>query len=78
MLTAALVETYISFVLFAVVFGAFDGMYMTLFYIQMVTCVDPSQRPSAVGFAHFVDAAFVAGGPPLSGEEHSCIYLHAS
>ena len=78
MLTAALVETYISFVLFAVVFGAFDGMYATLFYIQMGTCVDPAQRPSAVGFVHFVDAAFAAGGPPLSGEEHSCIYLHAS
>ena len=78
LLSLALIKTYTLFVVFAVVFGAFDGMYMALFHVQMMTCVDSARRPSAMGFVLFVDAAFVAGGPPLSGEEHSCIYLHAS
>ena len=77
LLSLALIKTYTLFVVFAVVFGAFDGMYMALFHVQMMTCVDSARRPSAMGFVLFVDAAFVAGGPPLSGEEHlACIYLH--
>ena len=69
MLSLALVKTYTFFVLFAIVFGAFDGMFAALFLVQVMTCVDAAQRPSVIGFVHFVQTGFVAGGPPLSGEE---------
>ena len=75
MLTAALVKTYTFFVIFAVVFGAFDGMFIALFYVLIMASVDPAKRPSAMGFVLFINAGFVAGGPPLSGKVNNCLFI---
>ena len=76
MLALALVKTYTFCIVFSVVFGAFDGIYVALFHVVVMTCVDPAQRPSAIGFVYFVNAGFSTGGPPLSGKEQLRIYLH--
>ena len=75
MLSLALVKTYTFFVLFAIVFGAFDGIFAATYHVQMMTCVEPAKRPSVIGFAHFVQTGFVAGGPPFSGKESDVFIL---
>ena len=62
-----LAEDYTAMIAFAVVYGFCDGTFITTLNVILMTCVDASKRPAALGWNMQFTSIFLATGPPIAG-----------
>ena len=55
-------------VVFAIVYGVGDGIFITTMNSLLMFTVDEKRRASALGLGNFLLSLGIAGGPPLAGE----------
>ena len=63
-----LIKDYTGMVVFAIVYGVGDGIFITTMNSLLMFTVDEKRRASALGLGNFLLSLGIAGGPPLAGE----------
>ena len=63
-----LIKDYTGMVIFAIVYGVGDGIFITTMNSLLVFTVEEKRRASALGLGNFLLSLGIAGGPPLAGE----------
>ena len=63
-----LIRDYTGMVIFAIVYGVGDGIFITTMNSLLVFTVEEKRRASALGLGNFLLSLGIAGGPPLAGE----------
>ena len=63
-----LIRDYTGMVIFAIVYGVGDGIFITTMNSLLMFMVDEKRRASALGLGNFLLSLGIAGGPPLAGE----------
>ena len=63
-----LIKDYTGMVIFAILYGIGDGIFITTMNSLLMFTVDEKQRASALGLGNFSLSLGIAGGPPLAGE----------
>ena len=63
-----LIKDYKGMVVFAIVYGVGDGIFITTMNSLLVFTVEEKRRASALGLGNFLLSLGIAGGPPLAGE----------
>ena len=63
-----LIRDYTGMVVFAIVYGVGDGIFITTMNSLLVFTVEEKRRASALGLGNFLLSLGIAGGPPLAGE----------
>ena len=59
--------SYLHMVIFIVVYGFCDGVYITTLNVLLLSCVSPAKTPVAIGWEMQVSSFFLASGPPVAG-----------
>ncbi|XP_032226373.1 monocarboxylate transporter 5-like [Nematostella vectensis] len=67
MLLIWLASDYLSFSVFAVVYGLSNGAYVTTMYLALMNTVDARDRPMAFGLGEMLCSAGIVIGPVLAG-----------
>ncbi|EDO29417.1 predicted protein, partial [Nematostella vectensis] len=68
MLLIWLASDYLSFSVFAVVYGLSNGAYVTTMYLALMNTVDARDRPMAFGLGEMLCSAGIVIGPVLAGK----------
>lgn len=63
--------SYLHMVIFIVVYGFCDGVYITTLNVLLLSSVSPAKTPVAIGWEMQVSSFFLASGPPIAGGFYS-------
>ena len=66
-----LIKDYTGILVFAVVYGVGDGIFITTMNSLLVFTVDEKRRAAALGLGNCLLSLGIAGGPPLAGKQIS-------
>ena len=66
-LIVTMATTYVHVVIFIVLYGFCDGVFITTLNVLIITCVSPSKVPLSLGWLIHVSALFLASGAPVAG-----------
>ena len=62
-----LIKTYSQLVAYVIVYGACDGIYISMLNVLILNSVDADRRAAAFGTELFLTALTTLLGPPVSG-----------
>lgn len=62
-----LASDYTTLIVFAVIYGVCDGIFITTLNIIVISSVEGTKRPAALGWQMQVVSIFLASGPPVAG-----------
>ena len=60
--------SYTHMIIFAVIYGFCDGVFITTLNFTVITCVSPPKVSVAIGWQMQISSFFLASGPPVAGE----------
>jgi len=66
-LVVTMATSYTHMIVFVVIFGFCDGLFMTTLNVLVITCVSQSQVPVAIGWELQITPIVAVGGPPAAG-----------
>ena len=66
-LVVTMATSYVSMVIFIVIYGFCDGVFITTLNVLLITCVSPPKVPIAIGWEMQISSFFLASGPPVAG-----------
>ena len=69
-LLVTMATSYTHMIIFAVIYGFCDGVFITTLNFTVITCVSPPKVPVAIGWQMQISSFFLASGPPVAGELH--------
>ena len=58
---------YTAMIAFAVIYGFCDGAFVTTINVIVMTSVEGTKRPAALGWQMQVTSIFLGSGPPIAG-----------
>ena len=64
-----LLKSYTGFLMFAVVYGVCDGIFITTMNSLLLFTVDEKRRAVALGMGSNIISLGIVGGPPLAGKK---------
>ena len=67
-LLVTMATSYIHMIIFAVIYGFCDGVFITTLNVLLITCVSPPKVPVAIGWEMQISSFFLASGAPVAGE----------
>lgn len=62
-----LASDYTTLIVFTVIYGLCDGVFITTLNIILMSSVEGTKRPAALGWQMQVASIFLASGPPVAG-----------
>ena len=68
MLMVTLATSYMHMIIFIVIYGFCDGVFITTLNVLLITCVSHQKVAVAIGWEMQVSSFFLASGPPVAGE----------
>ena len=66
-LLVTLATSYTHMVVFVVIYGMCDGVFITTLNVLLLTCVSPAKTAASIGWEMQVSSVFLASGPPIAG-----------
>ncbi|KAL9970945.1 hypothetical protein ACROYT_G023409 [Oculina patagonica] len=66
-LVVTMATSYGSMVVFIVIYGFCDGVFITTLNVLLITCVSPPKVAVAIGWEMQISSFFAASGPPVAG-----------
>ena len=70
-LVVTMATSYVHMIVFIVIYGFCDGLFITTLNVLVLTCVSPSKVSVAIGWELQITSFFVASGPPVAGRSLS-------
>ncbi len=67
-LIVTLATSYMHLIIFIVIYGFCDGVFITTLNVLLITCVSPPKVPVAIGWEMQISSFFLASGPPVAGK----------
>ena len=67
-LVVTMATSYVHMVVFIVVYGFCDGVFITTLNVLLITCVSPQKVSVAIGWEMQISSLFLASGAPVAGE----------
>jgi len=66
-LLMTMATSYLHMVIFIVIYGLCDGVFITTLNVLLLSCVSPAKTPVAIAWEVQVSSFFSASGPPVAG-----------
>ena len=66
-LAVTMATSYVHLIVFVVIYGFCDGLFITTLNVLVITCVRPLKVPVALGWQLQVTSLFLASGSPIAG-----------
>ena len=66
-LLVTLATSYLHMIIFIVIYGLCDGIFITSLNVLLLTTVSPERTPAAIGWEMQISSLFLASGPPIAG-----------
>ena len=66
-LVVTMATSYVHMIVFAVIYGFCDGVFVTTLNVLLITCVSPQKVAAAIGWQMQISSFFSASGPPVAG-----------
>jgi len=67
-LAVTMATSYVHMIVFVVIYGVCDGVFITTFNVLLITCVTPQKVSVAIGWEMQISSLFLASGAPVAGE----------
>ena len=67
-LVVTMATSYVHMVVFIVIYGFCDGVFITTLNVLLLSGVSPSKASVALGWQMQTSLLFLASGPPVAGE----------
>ena len=66
-LVVTMAKSYVHVIVFVVLYGFCDGVFITTLSVLVITSVVPPKFPVALGWQLHISSLFLASGPPVAG-----------
>ena len=66
-LVITMATSYVYMIVFALIYGFCDGVFITTLNVLLITCVSPQKVAVAIGWEMQISSFFLASGPPVAG-----------
>ena len=66
-LLVTMATSYLHMVIYIVIYGFCDGVFITALNVLILRCVSPEKTPIALSWEMQMSSLFVASGPPIAG-----------
>lgn len=66
-LVVTIAKSYVHMIVFIVLYGFCDGVFITTLSVLVITSVVPLKVPVALGWQLQISSLFLASGPPVAG-----------
>ena len=67
-LVVTMATSYVHMIVFIVIYGCCDGVFITTLNVLLITCVSPQKVSVAIGWEMQISSLFLASGAPIAGE----------
>lgn len=67
-LAVTIAASYVHMIVFVVIYGFCDGVFITTLNVLLITCVSPQKVSVAIGWEMQISSLFLASGAPVAGE----------